>query len=172
LRPRITLNLFGTLRAGRNISAVTDKQIAAGLNFNLGKYLSVGPNYRYLSSNREHRFYVDLTLRVPLRFGLLLSDRHRGELRDVSGVVFGRYRNRLQIERAFTIHDHKITPYLSGEMNYDGRFHAWVRNRIFVGARLPVQKHLTLDSYYARQHDGRSRPGYLHIIGMIFRVEL
>jgi len=179
LRPQISANFYGTIRMGRNISTATDAQIGAGLSFRLGKYLSLSPNYRYLFAHptpvrytREHRFFVDLTVRVPLRFGFAVSDRHRGDLRDINGVISGRYRNRLQLERALTVHDHKLTPYLAGEMNYDSRYHAWVRNRVFIGARMPVQKHLTLDSYYARQHDGRSRPGYLHMIGMIFRVEL
>jgi hypothetical protein len=179
LHPQISATFFGTVRGGRNISAIVDTQIGAGLSFSFGKYFSLSPNYRHVTAKpsptrrtQEHRFFVDLTVRVPLRFGLSLSDRQRGELRGINGVISGRYRHRLQLERALTLHDHKLTPYLSGEMIYDSRYHAWARNRIFIGARLPVQKHLTLDSYYGRQHDGRSRPGYLHLVGMIFCVEL
>lgn len=179
LRPRINFVFFGTIRSGHNISAIVDKQIGAGFNFKLGKYFSLSPNYRYLAAKptstrrtQEHRVFVDLTMRVPLGLGFSLSDRHRGEWRNVESLSFGRYRNRLQIERTLTLHDHKLTPYLADEINYDGRYHAWVRNRVYVGARLPVQKHLTLDSYYCKQNDGRARPGYLHLVGLIFRIEL
>jgi hypothetical protein len=178
LRPDVRLLLFGSVRFGRDVSAVVDRRVGAGFTFDLGKYVLLTPFYQYSLAQptpqrrtREHRFYLDLTLRLPLKGGLTLSDRHRGELRRINGALSGRYRNRLQLERPVVIHDYKFTPYLAGELNYDGRFHAWNRNRIYLGARLPVREQVTLDSYYMRQHDGRARPGFLHVVGVIVRLD-
>ncbi len=65
-----------------------------------------------------------------------------------------------------------MTPYVAGEGLYDGRFHQWSRFQYLFGSRLPVNKHLSFDTYYMRTLDTRSRPGFLHILGVATRVEL
>jgi hypothetical protein len=47
-----------------------------------------------------------------------------------------------------------------------------VRNRAAIGANHAFNKHFTLELYYMRQNDGRSRPGDLHIIGSLWRFKL
>ena len=179
LRPSVNLNFVGTVRAGRNLTALVNEQVGVGLGFGLGQYLSFSPTYRYIATqptparrSHEHRFSLDLALRVPLPAGMTLTDRHRGELRGIDGSLAGRYRNRLQLERTFVIRDRRVTPYAADEIFYDGRYHAWNRNRFYAGARLALRPRLTLDGYYARQTDGRARPGFLHIFGVITRLNL
>ena len=95
--------------------------------------------YRYgFSLNKdedynEHRILLEQTLRLPLPVGPLLSDRNRQGFRFLSGDLSVRYRNRVTLEREFGIRRFKFTPYASGEIYYDIRFHAFNRNRMIAG---------------------------------------
>jgi len=184
---QITINLdrncsiviHGTIRLGRNNSAFVNEQIGAGFRRSIGRYFSTSLNFRFLNSEpaptrlvREKRIFVDLTPRFPVGAGFQLQDRNRIEWRDVNGRIDYRYRNRLQLERSFSLGEMKVTPYISSEAFYDTRFGAWNRSQHFVGMRVPLNKHLTLDGFYMRQLDDRVRPGFLHVIGTFLRVEL
>ena len=59
---------------------------------------------------------------------------------------------------------HKITPYLSCELSYDSRFSQWNRQRYYAGVVTGVNRHLSLDTYYMRQHDSRSAPHHLNVV--------
>lgn len=175
---RVSFNFFGTVREGRNLTAPVTEQIGAGVTFTLNKYFSAAPAYRFVASqptptrhSDEHRFFLDFTARLPLGRGFTLVDRNRGELRDINGIFSRRYRNRLQLERIVNVREHHITPYAAGELFYEDRYHLWTRSLYLFGARIPVQKHVTLDSYYLRYIDVRSRPGHLHIVGTIVRLD-
>ncbi|MGH9931602.1 MAG: hypothetical protein ACREA9_20535, partial [Pyrinomonadaceae bacterium] len=110
------------------------------------------------------------------------TDRNREELRFVNGKFSARYRNRLTLEREFTIGRFKPTPYVSGEVYYDSRFEIWNRNRIYVGFLFPVKKgfpliklieprrQVVLDFYLMRQLDSRSNPSRIFGIGLTARV--
>jgi hypothetical protein len=178
LRDKLRLNMLATVREGRDVSDVVNKQFGIGLGITLNKYLSVAQMYRYVRSQplpgtdqREHRWVTDLTLRIPLRGGFLLTDRHRHDWRDISGNWSHRYRNRVQLERSISLHDHRLTPYISAEPYYDTRFHTWTRTQYFFGARVPVIRHLTFDGFYMCQLDDRARPGNLHVIGTFLRLD-
>ena len=178
LRPKIALYLFGTLREGRNLSAVTNEQWAAGFTFTLNQFLYVRPSYRYSASQivrerhtQEHRFILELNTRLPLPAKFALVNRQQAEYRNLNGRSIGRYRARLQLEHPFTAGDYTFTPYTSYEQFYEGAYHSWSRSRAMIGTRWPVQQHLTLDTYYLKQNDARSRPGYLHAIGVVFRFD-
>lgn len=178
LDEKLSLVLFGTLRLGRDDSALVNKQIGIGLNRNLGRNLSAAVQYRYIKNeptpNRlstEHRLHTDLTPRKALKFGFNVSDRNRIEWRNINDNVSWRYRNRLQFERPFSLGESKITPYISGESMYDTRFHAWNRNQLYIGARVPILKHVTLDGFYMKQWDARALPGFLNVVGTFCRLE-
>lgn len=178
LNPRVSVNFFGTIREGRHLSAPVSEQIGVGSGLVLNKYLSLSPSYRFIASqpaptrhSTEHRFFLDLTARLPLGRGFALVDRNRGELRQLNGILSKRYRNRLQVERAISLHDHKITPYVASELFYEERYHLWTRSQYLIGARFPLQQHLALDSYYMQLIDVRARPGHLHVIGTIVRLD-
>jgi hypothetical protein len=181
LRPsQFRLTLFGTARIGRNSAAVISKQVGAGLSRNFGNYLAGAFFYRYLASeptpNRqltEHRFWLDLTARIPIGADFTLVDRNRAEYREINHRVSGRYRNRLQIEKSINIGEHwEITPYIAGEGFYDGRSHQWSRFQYLFGSRLPANKYLSFDIYYMRTLDTQARPGFLNVFGVTTRVDL
>lgn len=178
LREKVRLNLQTTVREGRDITTAVNEQFGIGLAVSLNKYITVAHMYRLIRSHPfpgsrqlESRWGTDLTIRVPLRGGFVVSDRNRHEFRNIAGTWSQRYRNRMQVERSFSILDRRITPYISAEPYYDTRFHEWARTQYFVGARVPIIKHLTLDGFYMRQLDDRSRPGNLHVIGTFIRLD-
>lgn len=76
-----------------------------------------------LRHSSEHRYFLDVTARLPLSHGFTLLDRNRGELRDLDGLFSRRYRNRLQLERAFSARERRIPPYIAGERFYEDRYH-------------------------------------------------
>ena len=83
-----------------------------------------------------------------------------------------RYRNRLRVEHPFQIDKTKFNWFVSDEVFYDWSLNDWVRNRASVGANHAFNKLFTLELYYLRQNDGRSRPGDLQIIGSLWRFKL
>jgi len=179
LSQRVSVLGMGTLHFGKNVSDLNEEQSGFGFNFTLNKYFSLSPDYRYGSGQppgrghtREHRFFLDFTARAPLKHGFILSDRSRIELRRIDGVESHRYRNKLQLERSFSIDDHKLTPYISDEVFYDDRFHIWNRNRIYAGVRVPLSQHLTLDPYFLEQFDVRDRPfARRHVLAIDLRID-
>ncbi len=178
LRPDINLIFHGTSRFGRDSSALVNEQAGAGFGKAFGKNFSAGIFYRYINSeptpnrrSNEHRIFLDLTPRKSLGGGFIVQDRNRIEWRDVNNRISWRYRNRLQFERPFNVNDRKITPYFAVEPMYDTRFQAWNRTQMYVGARVPLAKHLTFDGFYMRQFDARTRPGFLNVIGAFWRLE-
>ncbi len=178
LRPDLALGLFSTLRLGREIHTPVNEQLGVGMTKILRKGLTTAAWYRYNASqplpgrsSREHRLFADLTPRLPLKWGFQMSDRNRIEWRNINHDISWRYRNRVQIERPLSIHDHRLIPYASAETYYDNRFHTLSRSQVFVGSRVPLTRHVSLDGFYMRQFDARSRPGFLHVMGMLWRIE-
>ncbi len=178
LTPKVTLNLFGTARFGRSQENLVNEQLGTVVIFRLNDYLSIAPSYRHVWSQpdetrhtQENRYFIDITPRLPLPKGFSLSDRNRTEWRDIEDRGSWRYRNRVQLEKAYTWRDHRLTSYVAGEFFYDSRFHQWSRKQFWLGTRVPVSKHLTLDLHYARNLDEHARPGRLHIIGVFSRFE-
>ena len=178
LNAKVSVGFFGTVRLGRNDSVPVAEHIGGGVSFKLHKYLTLAQWYRFIAAQpvpgkhtAENRWFFDVTPRLPLPGGFVFSDRNRYEVRFISGVKTWRYRNRFQLEKALKFHDHQITPYIADELYYDSKYQAWTRSQFFVGMKLPVTKHFTLDSYYLKQNDGRVHPGYLQILGTSFRLD-
>lgn len=149
-----------------------------GLNLKLHKHLTLSPSYTHIATQPtpdrkdfENRLNFAATIHFPLgRFAI--SDRNLFERRLREPSSSTRYRNRLVIEHPLTIDNHRFNVYLSDEVSYDWSLRGWTRNRLATGITRRISKSLTLDLYYMRQMDGRSRPGNIHIIGSLFRIRL
>src|SRR5438128_1937173 len=147
LNPTVTLNLFATARLGQYFGAFVSNQLGTSVNVRVNKYLSIAPSYRHIWAHptatkytQENRYFFDVTPRLPLGKGFALSDRNRGEVREIDEKVSWRYRNRLQLEKALIWHEHQLTPYLAGEAHYDSRYHEWNRKQFWLGTRVPMNK--------------------------------
>jgi len=169
-----------TVRFGDNISQPVDARWGIGFVFKLGKYLTFNPSFFHGEAKalrgrpeREDRATLAATVRVPLGKKFTLADRNLFERRERQPQVDAwRYRNRLALEHPFNINKQKFTLYVADEVFYDWSVRDWVRNRFAVGVTHAFNKHFTLDLYYMRQNDGRTRPGDIHIIGSVWRCRL
>jgi len=173
----LTLQLTG--RFGDNVTQIADLRYGVGAVFRLNKYLSFNPFYFRREARppngrheSEDRLTLGTTIRIPVG-KFTVSDRHWFEHRWREPQINAwRYRNKLQIEHPFTIEKKKFTWILSDEVFYDWSLHVWPRNRVGAGISHPFNKHLTVELYYTRQNDGRTRPGDLNIIWSVWRVRL
>ncbi|MEK6336323.1 MAG: DUF2490 domain-containing protein [Acidobacteriota bacterium] len=189
LKPKLRLFLVGTVsRSVEDGEAFNGKafeaQIGVHIDYIPNQHVILRTGYRYGTSVgstddpfREHRLVTEQTLRQMLPGQLLLSDRNREDFRFVDGDFSFRYRNRVTLEReVHTFKGRSVTPYVSGEIFYDTRYHTWNRNRWAVGVqhslrRGPLRKMLLpkrqviLDLYYMRQNDSRSDIRRVNAIG-------
>src|SRR5271169_3261784 len=99
--------------------------------------------YRYVRNPDKpaiERFILAATPNLPLKGGVLISDRNRGELNVSSGDLTWRYRNRLSIQRALTVHSYHPIPYGMVEVFYDSRYKKWSSTDFYAGCRFPIHK--------------------------------
>lgn len=188
VKPKIRLFFMGTLsRAVEDGELFNSKafeaQIGAHIDYIPNKYVVLRAGYRYGTSvgnndtpYKENRLLTEQTLRKMLPGSLGLSDRNREEFRFINGDFSFRYRNRVTIEREFSLFKKRvITPYASAEIFYDTRYSAWNRNRFAAGVQTslrpgPLQKMLLpkhqviLDLYYLRQNDSRSSTQHVNAL--------
>ena len=176
---KVDFLVLGTFRLGDNLTKASDERFGAGFNYKLNGYITLsellsGRVARPPHGSREHetRLTLGATLQKPIsKFNL--SDRHWFEKRWRDPQVDAwRYRNRLRLEHPFQIYKTNFTWFISDEVFYDGSLDDWVRNRAAIGGMHSFTKQFTLELYYMRQNDGRSRPGDLHVIGTLWRIKL
>jgi hypothetical protein len=178
LNPVWRLFFLANITQERETNIDREGQVGAHVDYFLNRYLVFRAGYRYGFSLledepfQEHRTLFEQTIRVPIPWNLLLSDRNRQDLRWVDGSFSVRYRNRLMLERDFSVADFRFTGYGSAEVYYDSRFDTFNRNRFIFGVVLPLSKHFGLDLNYARQNDSRSKPNHVNAIGVILILTL
>jgi hypothetical protein len=137
------------------------------------RLLMVRVGYRYIQpytgdSSSEHRGVFEATGRYPLVGGVLVSDRNRLDLRSISGEFSWRYRNRLTIEKEFSIGRFRFNPYTRGEIYYDSRFEKVSRTALIFGSSFPINRHLEFESYLEHQNDtGGSSNRTVNGVGMV-----
>ena len=169
----------GTLRIGDNVTTPVDERWGVGFNYKVNQYLTLSqlvfsrsarpPNG--LVTETETRLAFGATVQKPIG-KFTLSNRSAFERRWRSPQVDAwRYRNRVRLEHPFKIDKTKFTWFVSDEFFYDWSLHDWVRNRAAIGAYHAFNKHFTLELYYMRQNDGRSRPGDIHVIGSVWKFK-
>jgi hypothetical protein len=122
------------------------------------RLLMVRIGYHYIypysgDASSEHRGVLEVTGRYPLVFGVLVSDRNRLDLRSIGGEFSWRYRNRLTVEKEFSMGRFKFSPYARGEIYYDSRFDKWSRNALIAGSTFPITRHFELEGYLEHQND-------------------
>ena len=140
------------------------------------RLLMVRIGYRFIrpytgESSSEHRGVLEATTRHPLALGILVSDRHRMDLRSIEGEFSWRYRNRLTIEKEFSIGGFKFNPYGRGEIYYDSRHDKWSRNSLIAGSTFPIGRHIELEGYFEHQNDsGGSSNRTVNAVGVVVNL--
>jgi hypothetical protein len=137
------------------------------------RFLTFRAGYQYTTSfvnndsSSENRGIVESTARYPLWAKIVVSDRNRGEFRFIRGQPFSmRYRSRLTVEHDFRLGRFVCTPYVYDEVFYDTRYDAWNRNRYAAGVQIPAGPHMLVEPYFLRQHDTRTTPRYINVLGL------
>ena len=179
LKKKVDLILTGTFRLGRNLTNPIEERGAISLAFKANNYLTFETGYLYIATqpskirrNYENRLVLSGTIKFPIG-KFTLSDRSQFERRFRNSQSDStRYRNRLRVEYPVVVGSQKFNVFASNEIFYDWSVNKWIRNRFAVGANKKLSQRLTAEVYYMRQSDGRSRPGDLHVIGTVFKIQL
>jgi Protein of unknown function (DUF2490) len=135
------------------------------------RVLVLSAGYRYLPSGgspADNRVVLQATSSYPLKYGVSVADRNRGELNFQSGDFYWRYRNRLTVERTFGIRSYHPTPYASVEVYYDSKYDKWSSTVLYVGCSFPIRKHAEIEPYYDHQNNtGKSPNQQINAFGLI-----
>ena len=125
-------------------------------------------------SSHTHELMADGTFRWGFPKKILVSDRNRFGLRWIDGDPSFRYRNRLQVERPFTILKRKVTPYASAEAFWDSRYHSWNRFDYTGGTEIPLPyfRRATVDLYYTRERCITCPDPHTDILGVNLHIFL
>jgi len=134
--------------------------------------LAVG--YRWVPSPGKptiNRMEPVLTFHIPMTARLLITDRNRADLDWSNGSFNWRYRNRLTVERRFTISNYHPAPYISAEAFYESQYTKWSSTNLYTGCLLPVGKHVEFDPYYEHENNTGKHPNQqVNAIGLILNL--
>ena len=72
-----------------------------------------------------NRMIEAVTFHYPLLNEVLITDRNRSDLDWQSGKFTWRYRNRLMVERMFSIRAFHLAPYVAAEPFYESQYSKW-----------------------------------------------
>src|SRR5262245_63605842 len=68
VKPKLTINTFGEVHLGNDVSQFDQEMVSAGMTYSLSKWVSFGTGYLYLHANPklsginyENRFYGEIT---------------------------------------------------------------------------------------------------------------
>jgi len=117
--------------------------------------------YRYVGSPGKpeiNRMEPVVTIHIPTKGRLLITDKNRGDLDWSNGTFDWRYRNRITVERRFEIHSYHPGPYISAELIYDEKYSKVSSTNLFAGCLLPLGKHFQLDPYYEHENNTGKTP--------------
>lgn len=186
------MNLVFQAKETRETEQPTQAEIGPSLNFYLKPLLSLkrigvfdpdstksrplvmSIGYRYLSSPGKaptNRMQPVVTIHLPIKAGLLFTDRNRADLDWSNGSFTWRYRNRSELERRLTIRSYHPAPYASAEFFYESQYQKWSTTALHAGCLFPAGKHFEFDSYYEHQNiTGKSPNQQLNQIGLILNL--
>jgi hypothetical protein len=125
------------------------------------RFVVLESGYRYITAPDappENRLLAAATLNFPLSGGFHLSDRNRADLDWKDGIFTWRYRNKLTVERTFSVHSCHVIPYVAGEGYYESQYGKWSTTTLYVGSLFPVGKHVQFNSYYEHENNTGKHP--------------
>lgn len=132
----------------------------------------LGAGYEFLTTSQngatkhEHRIVAQSVPKYVLFAKVLAQDRNRVEFRWTDGAYDIRYRNKLTIDRPFKIGKLRLSPYASGELFWDRKYHSWNQNQYAFGVQWPYHNVFMLDTYYQHQNCTTCSRTPLNIMGV------
>lgn len=173
---RLTGQIIGNFRIGRNVIQGGDKRIGAGFEYRLNKFLTLQPSYIYRAeTNRGRptqyesriRFAVNLQKdwsKIRLRNRNMVDYRQRKSR--VEDPTF--YRNRVQV----SFPQKHFEPYVMNEFYYQFNTKQISRNRLFFGFNKRINKNLTTDTFYVWQQNRSGAIKTIHGFGVNLRIRI
>jgi hypothetical protein len=137
------------------------KITAFDLNDEKSRFLVLETGYRYViapDAPVDNRMETVATFNFPLSAGFHLADRNRADLDWKGGKFYWRYRNRLKLERTFSIYSYHLIPYIAAEPYYTSQYEKWSTTALFAGCLFPVGKHVEFNVYYEHENNTGKRP--------------
>jgi hypothetical protein len=134
---------------------------AFDLDDSKARFLVLETGYRYITAPGappEDRMIEAATINFPAGAGFHVSDRNRFDLDWKNGVFTWRYRNKLTIERTFSIHSYHLIPYVAAEPFYESQYSKWSTTDLYAGCLFPVGKHVEFSTYYEHENDTGKHP--------------
>ena len=125
--------------------------------------------YRYNFRSYESRPLVEATFRVFKAGPVRMLNRNRVEWRWVDGKYSYRARDRVELGRVPPPKGLGLAPYAMFEAYYDSKPRTIDRLAPRVGTTMRVMGPASIDLYYLRQDNLRSKPVYKNIGGLIFQ---
>jgi hypothetical protein len=138
------------------------------------RLLVLSAGYRYLPSPNappQNRILLMATSNVPMKGGLLISDRNRLEINFTNGNPSWRYRNRLTLEKSIAIRSYHPSPYAAAEFYYNSRYDKWSTTTTYAGCIFPLGHKTELDPYYQHENStGVSPNQQINGLGVILNL--
>ncbi|HZV86778.1 MAG TPA: DUF2490 domain-containing protein [Candidatus Binatus sp.] len=134
---------------------------AFDLDDSKARALVVEVGYRYIdepNAPTENRMVLAVTSNFPMKASFLISDRNRADLDWKKGIFTYRYRNRLTLERTFSIHSYHLIPYVSAELFYESQYSKISTTSLYAGCLFPVGKHVEFNPYYEHDNNTNKHP--------------
>jgi len=125
------------------------------------RFLVLETGYRSITAPNaptNNRMLPMATLNFPMKAGLHISDRNRADLDWINGAFTWRYRNKLAVQRTFSINTYHLIPYVAGEPYYTSQYSKWSTTALYAGCLLPVGKHLQFNTYYEHENNTGKHP--------------
>lgn len=154
LAGRVDLNLLGGFITEQNL-----RFLLLEVPVNLNRYISVAPAYARIGSSSIGVDQLRGSVLISLPVRRFVFDDRNLLLRSFSSYGDATlYRNRLRVTYPLKLWDKHASVFVSNEVFYDWRLHAWSRNWISTGGSFDLSRALTAQAYYLRQ-DVRGNSG-------------
>jgi hypothetical protein len=138
------------------------------------RFLVLETGYRYITAPDappENRLLTAATLNLPLSAGFHVSDRNRADLDWKNGIFTWRYRNKLTLDRAFSVYSYHLIPYVAGEGYYESQYGKWSTTALYLGSLFPVGKHVQFNAYYEHENNTGKHPNQqVNAVGLALYV--
>jgi hypothetical protein len=134
---------------------------AFDLDDSKSRALVLEAGYRYIiapDAPPENRVQVVATSNFPLKAGFSISDRNRADLDWKNGSFTWRYRNKLVLDRTFSICSYRFIPYIAAEPYYESQYNKWSTTSLYAGGLFPIGRHVEFNLYYEHDNNTGKRP--------------
>ena len=167
-----------TGQVGANLDFTLKPILRTGLreeDWERNRYLWTRIGYSYVGrgegfSGGENRVTLEANAEEPFdTFSLRL--RVKWEMRDIDGSYSNRYAVRLGVEKELTVAGKQWVPYVDAEAFYDTRYDVWNRQLYRTGVEVVLNPRWRIEPYIGYQHDSRSQPEQLSILGLIIKYK-